>query len=171
MQGLGFSKTKKQHAWSWRLCACGVLLFCFLVFLVLFGRVVEGVGVCFGLVRLCGVLGKECCELVLVGAEHLVDGAAVLVDLEGWHGTHRSLGSGVAVLVDVNLEALDLALLLLGKLLEMGGNDSARAAPRRGEVDNDNTLLDGLVEVVHGLEVLGHLGCGGEWGRGGGVCV
>ena len=89
----------------------------------------------------------------------------------GWLKVEGRAKERETVLVDVNLEALDLALVLLGKLLEMGGNDSARAAPRRGEVDNDNTLLDGLVEVVHGLEVLGHLGCGGEWGRGGGVCV
>src|SRR5205085_3308336 len=68
-------------------------------------------------------------------ADHLTDRDPVFEEEQRRNGAHLVLGRGGGVGVDVDLGELDLALVLVGELLDDGADGSARGAPRGPEVD------------------------------------
>src|SRR4051812_32955307 len=80
-------------------------------------------------------------ELALaLGADHALLGLTVLEDDEGGDAHDIEAERQVRVLVDVDLDDADLAVLLVGDLLEDRGDHLARTAPFGPEVDQDGGL-------------------------------
>ena len=104
---------------------------------------------------LCRALALVVLRAVLVGAEHLDGGEAL----------HAVLAAQALVLVAVYGAHADQALERLGRLLVLGRQLLAVAAPRRVELDDPDAVrvLDAVVEVV-GVEVddAGALGVQGQ---------
>src|SRR5690606_8734636 len=93
-----------------------------------------------------------------LGADHDLDGLRVLEQDHRRDAHHTELLVDGHVVVDVELADLDLALVLLGQLLDDGADHAARPAPGRPEVDEHETRLGLLREVVVGeLDEVGHL--------------
>lgn len=63
-------------------------------------------------------------ELVEISTQNLADLGALVVGLEGGHGTDTGIGTDLTEIVDINLDECDI-LVFLGKGLELGGNDLA----------------------------------------------
>lgn len=81
-----------------------------------------------------------------VGTDNLSDELAVLVDVEGRHGTDANVGSDVGQLVNVDLVEGGVGVLL-AEFLDLGSDGLARTAPGGEEVDNGDTLAGLLGEL------------------------
>lgn len=88
-----------------------------------------------------------------IGADHLCDLLAALEEQEGGHGAYAQLGGDLGQLVDVDLVELGGGVLL-GELLDLGGDGLAGTAPRGEAVDHDE-LLAGNCGLIGGLAARG----------------
>lgn len=68
--------------------------------------------------------GNEILELLEIGTEELADLCAVVVGLEGGHGTDSGGGRHLTELINIDLDKLDIRELL-GEALVLRGNDLA----------------------------------------------
>jgi len=84
-----------------------------------------------------------------VGADDLLGLLALLEEEEGGHGADAKLLAHVGDLIDVNLDKVDLAVLLLvGEVDKDGGNGLAGTAPGGEGINDDEVmLLQGSVEL------------------------
>lgn len=69
-------------------------------------------------------LGDECLELVDISTEELADLSALVVGLEGRHGTDSGGSRDLTEVINIDLDKLDI-FVLLGEGLVLGGNDLA----------------------------------------------
>lgn len=69
-------------------------------------------------------IGNELLKLGDIGTEELAELLAVVVGLEGGHGTDSGGSRDLTELINIDLDKLDV-LVLLGKGLVLGGNDLA----------------------------------------------
>lgn len=88
-----------------------------------------------------------------VGTNNLSDELAVLVDVEGRHGTDTNVGSDVGQLVNVDLVEGGVGVLL-AELLDLGSDGLARTAPGGEEVDNGDALAGLLGELSLAREIV-----------------
>jgi hypothetical protein len=92
-------------------------------------------------------------ELEMVCTDNRVDLLAVLEEKECRHIADAVLGCYVTDLVDIDLDEVDIVVRLV-ELDDLGRNHFAGSAPSRVEVDDhEAVLLDGVVELVGGLNV------------------
>lgn len=87
-----------------------------------------------------------------VGTHDLLNLLAVLEDHEGGHGANTQLLSNIGNLINVDL--VEFGIGVLGsKLLDLGSNDLARAAPGGETIEDDDVLYVGDLLVEVGLAV------------------
>ena len=69
-------------------------------------------------------IGNELLKLGDIGTEELAELLAVVVGLEGGHGTDSGGGRDLTEHINIDLDKLDI-LVLFGESLVLGGNDLA----------------------------------------------